>query len=482
MSWLGDLVDTVGQFDPLNYDLSRWQVKNDATNVGDILSGVGDYGLAHHAYQDAANPSDTVGKAGLTAAALFGGGALLGGAGEGAGAATATGAGTAAGTDALGGLSLADYSALYGTPASLSADTAGVGSALGTGGIGEGLGGAIDYSALGGTSATSAPAYSGPGSPGAGAGTDAVVNGTTATGTDWAGGLKTGLQYLNTANQGVNFARNPTVASGLGLAGSVAGLSGAADGAPVGGADPGAVDAAGAAGAAGGATDAASQTTGVPSTAPQYSGVGSAGAGAGTDAAVAAGGAAPSTTQQAIDALSKGAGSAWSGVKSALPVVNNGLAAAAIIKNMQQGSQAQKQYQAIAKPTQDVSNQLLNQFKSGQVTGADAFAIQDWQQKQTASLDQYYAKAGLSNSSMHEQAKQQVAQQAEQMRQQAVQNLLKNGLSAAGISNPTLVQGVNAGLQQDQQAQQNMQAFIKMLAQMNTPDNSTKPAPAPATP
>ena len=146
-----------------------------------------------------------------------------------------------------------------------------------------------------------------------------------------------------------------------------------------------------------------------------------------------------------------------------------GLGTLGLINQVKQGSSAQKQMNAIAAPASQASQQLLAQFKAGTINPGDAYAIQQWQQTQQAQSDQYFAQAGLSNSSMHQQASSQIAAQAEAMRQQAVQNLLTQGLQAAGVANGTLVAGVNAGLQQDNAAMTTMQNFLATLAKMNTP-------------
>ena len=85
-----------------------------------------------------------------------------------------------------------------------------------------------------------------------------------------------------------------------------------------------------------------------------------------------------------------------------------------------------------------------------------------------AQVKQYYARAGLSDSSMEVQALAQVDQQAESMRQQAINNTLRQGLNALGIANPTLTAGINAGVQQDQQFQQALSRFFASLGQQQT--------------
>jgi hypothetical protein len=178
------------------------------------------------------------------------------------------------------------------------------------------------------------------------------------------------------------------------------------------------------------------------------------------------------SVDKALQALGKGG-------MNGLQLAQLGLGGAAAVKQMKGAGGAQAQMQQIAGPAKAASDQLLTQFKSGQLNSADAFAIAQWAQQQKAGLNQYYSKAGLSNSSMHQQAMSQIDQQADVMRQQAVDNMLKQGLAAAGVANPTLTAGVTAGMRQDEQAQRAMQDFIGMLARMNTPQASQAPAPTP---
>jgi len=172
----------------------------------------------------------------------------------------------------------------------------------------------------------------------------------------------------------------------------------------------------------------------------------------------------PSAVDKALKALGvKDIGSAVSKYGPAVGTL------ASMLKGRNAGNDAQSQFNAIAKPVSDTSNALLAQFNKGQITGADQYKIGQYTQQQTAAVNSYYAKAGLSNSSMHLQALDKVQQDAQGMRQQALQNMLNEGLQAAGIADPYLAQGIRASLAQDQQAQTNMAAFLQQLARMNTP-------------
>lgn len=117
-----------------------------------------------------------------------------------------------------------------------------------------------------------------------------------------------------------------------------------------------------------------------------------------------------------------------------------------------------------ATPAQTTSNKILDQYNSGQLNPADQYNIAKWAQDAKASKQEYYAKAGLSDSSMATQDIASIDAQAGAMRDQALQNMLQGGLNAAGVANTATGQAVNLQIQQDQQAQQAQQQFFEMLA------------------
>ena len=140
---------------------------------------------------------------------------------------------------------------------------------------------------------------------------------------------------------------------------------------------------------------------------------------------------------------------------------------------MQKAGSAADALKKSAGTTGNVGSKLLSNFQSGQLSGADQQAIAQYGTQQTAAVNDYYAKAGLSNSSMHTQALQQVQQQAETMRQQALQNMLSQGLSATGTTNNALTAAANAGLAQSKDTSAAMQDFMKALSQMNAQPGAT---------
>lgn len=114
-----------------------------------------------------------------------------------------------------------------------------------------------------------------------------------------------------------------------------------------------------------------------------------------------------------------------------------------------------------------LASSLVNQYNSGQLNAGDAASIAQWQQGQEEATKQYYANAGLSDSSMEQQAIGQVHAQAVQMRQQALNNYLQPALTATGLAFGQAQTLLNYQLQQDQQKQQAQSNFLQVLAQMS---------------
>ena len=153
------------------------------------------------------------------------------------------------------------------------------------------------------------------------------------------------------------------------------------------------------------------------------------------------------------------------GFKSPLQAGELGLMAHSMMS--QPSSQLNPTLMNMAAPASAVSQQLLSNFQNGQMTAADQANIASFKQEQTAAIKQQYAQAGLSGSSMEQQALSGIEQQATQMEQQALQNQLSQATQAAGISNPIVSSAVNAQIQQDQQAQQAQQNLMKAMAMMS---------------
>jgi len=122
----------------------------------------------------------------------------------------------------------------------------------------------------------------------------------------------------------------------------------------------------------------------------------------------------------------------------------------------------------LSAPLAATSAQLIANFNSGQLTAADSQNISQWKQQQQASVKQYYAQAGLADSSMAQQAMAQIDAQAVQMTQQALNNYLQQGSSVAGVAAGPMTSAVTGQIAQNTEAMQQQQAFMTALAKMTS--------------
>ena len=129
---------------------------------------------------------------------------------------------------------------------------------------------------------------------------------------------------------------------------------------------------------------------------------------------------------------------------------------------------AQKQAAQIGQVGADqqaVGKQLISQAQAGQLNPADAYNIQQWQQQAIASANAYYAKAGLSDSSMHTQAISDIQAKAVAYQQQFIQDMLTQGVNILNGLNATQVAGINAETAASKDAAAQSQAFLNALGQ-----------------
>ena len=223
------------------------------------------------------------------------------------------------------------------------------------------------------------------------------------------------------------------------------------------------ISAAGTAASAAGAADAtgAGASAALPNTV-NSSLIGGAGAAAGTAGNT-------STIQSALQALGLESASGGLG-PNVLPAV--GLAASTYLQS-QTSKNVQNELAAIGGSAKAVGDSLLNKFSSGQLTPADAFAIQQWEQQAEAQAKQYYAKAGMADSTMLNQTLMDIRTQAEALRSQAMNNMLQEGLSAIQTASGPLGNAVNYQIQSDTNLQNSMQNFLKMLSASQNPTQTT---------
>jgi hypothetical protein len=174
-------------------------------------------------------------------------------------------------------------------------------------------------------------------------------------------------------------------------------------------------------------------TAGTPAAAGVPAGAGS---GAGSGAATSAG----MSTSQKI-ALGLGGLGALSGAFSPKPPVNN-----------------------LVNPTiQNAGNQLIDQAMKGQLNPGDMGRIATSRTQDLARSADYYAKAGLSDSSMATAAAADINAKYDNAAYQITQGYYQQGMQAAGITNSQVAQQVQLAMQQDQAAQAAQSQFFQTL-------------------
>lgn len=133
------------------------------------------------------------------------------------------------------------------------------------------------------------------------------------------------------------------------------------------------------------------------------------------------------------------------------PLTALGLAstAANALRQRKTGDELSKKLGEIGGPTAALGEDLIAQYKSGQLNPADEFNINKWEQQQTAQAKALYAKAGMGTSTAALNATRQIQAQAQAMRDQARQGLLTQGLNASRISQGPLMEAAKASAQKD---------------------------------
>lgn len=152
-----------------------------------------------------------------------------------------------------------------------------------------------------------------------------------------------------------------------------------------------------------------------------------------------------------------------------------------------QAQQATQQQQQLSGEAQATAQQLLGQYRSGQLSAGQQSSLDQVTQNTRNQLNQYFASIGQSDSTAAKQALAQVDQQALAMKQQMLDSALQQGLQAIGIASGPLNSVVNYQLGQDKALRDAFGAFAGSLGNIagrqagSTPTNQTPTQPAPAT-
>lgn len=95
-------------------------------------------------------------------------------------------------------------------------------------------------------------------------------------------------------------------------------------------------------------------------------------------------------------------------------------------------------------PLATTANSLIADYQSGKINSSTQFDIDKWKQQQIAATKNYYAKAGIPDSSAALHAVSQIEAQAEAMQDAARQNLLTQGIAAFNSNNALTGQALSA--------------------------------------
>ena len=142
---------------------------------------------------------------------------------------------------------------------------------------------------------------------------------------------------------------------------------------------------------------------------------------------------------------------------------------------------SQAQLQGLSGEAQATANQLLAQYRSGQLGASQQAGLDQLTQQTKNQVTQYFASIGQADSTAHQQALAQVDQQAFGMRQQMLDNMLTQGLNAIGVASGPLQTIAQYQLGQDQALRQAYGNFAQGVGFLFG-RNAGTPAPTPQQP
>lgn len=159
------------------------------------------------------------------------------------------------------------------------------------------------------------------------------------------------------------------------------------------------------------------------------------------------------------------------------PLATAGLAMTALplFAGRPQVPQATRQQGELGANAKATSDQLLAQYRSGQLSATQQASIDQVTQQTKAQLAQYFASIGQSDSTAAKQAMAQVDQQAMQMKQQMLDTALQQGLNAIGVASGPLQNVAQTQIGQDRALTQAFGNFASQLGNFAGQKAATTP-------
>jgi hypothetical protein len=130
------------------------------------------------------------------------------------------------------------------------------------------------------------------------------------------------------------------------------------------------------------------------------------------------------------------------------------------VYNRYAASQYAKQLKNVGADQRAVGESLIQQYQSGKLNPADQYAIDQWEQGAVSQMKDYYARAGMADSSVAQNAAAEIHNKAVAMKQQALNNLLTMGTNILNTTDQYQQMAIQAEMQGDQAMAQNALLFL----------------------
>ncbi len=127
-----------------------------------------------------------------------------------------------------------------------------------------------------------------------------------------------------------------------------------------------------------------------------------------------------------------------------------------------------KQLGQSTQPLQNVSNQQLQAYSSGQLTPTQQASVDRFKQEQRAKWQQYLASAGIPQSSAMADIEAKISTDAQVYADKLLQQDFNNAYAGIGLSSGNLANVARMQALQDEQQRQEWAAFMKSLGQLGT--------------
>lgn len=168
-------------------------------------------------------------------------------------------------------------------------------------------------------------------------------------------------------------------------------------------------------------------------------------------------GADPSLIDQIKGKIPPGVSDAWKTVQKYGPLAS---AAYQQFGAKKAGQTYANQLNAIGGTQSAAAQQMVQQAQAGNLPAGDQAAIDQWKTQAIAQARNYFAKAGMANSTQAKQAESDIAAKAEAMKAQQIQTMLQTGLQELNITDQNQRAAVTAEMQSDQAAAAQMNNFL----------------------